>query len=40
MMIDGAEQGGAHNNISLEQLDEFMPPKAIDCLGLVWFILI
>jgi len=39
-MIDGAEQGGAHNYISLEQLDEFMPPKAIDCLGFVWFLLI
>ena len=31
-MIDGAEQGGAHTNIGLEQLDEFMLPKAIDCL--------
>jgi len=31
-VIDGAEQGGAHTNISLEQLDEFMLPKAIDCL--------
>jgi len=31
-VIDGAEQGGAHTNIGLEQLDEFMLPKAIDCL--------
>jgi len=31
-VIDGAEQSGAHTNISLEQLDEFMLPKAIDCL--------
>ncbi|CAL5043600.1 unnamed protein product [Urochloa decumbens] len=31
-VIDGEEQGGAHTNISLEQLDEFMLPKAIDCL--------
>ena len=31
-VIDDAEQGGAHANISLEQLDEFMLPKAIDCL--------
>ncbi|CAL5047004.1 unnamed protein product [Urochloa decumbens] len=31
-VIDGEEQGAAHTNISLEQLDEFMLPKAIDCL--------
>jgi hypothetical protein len=32
-VIDGTEQsGGVHTNISLEQLDEFMLPKAINCL--------
>ncbi|GJM96378.1 hypothetical protein PR202_ga13205 [Eleusine coracana subsp. coracana] len=32
-VIDGEEQrGGVHRNVSLEQLDEFMLPKAIDCL--------
>ncbi|KAJ1265804.1 hypothetical protein BS78_08G101900 [Paspalum vaginatum] len=31
-VVDGAEQSGLHANISLEQLDEFMLPKAIDCL--------
>ncbi|XP_062201806.1 uncharacterized protein LOC133904356 [Phragmites australis] len=31
-VIDGELQSGMHKNISLEQLDEFMLPKAIDCL--------
>ncbi|XP_066358352.1 uncharacterized protein [Miscanthus floridulus] len=32
-VIDGTEQsGGVQTNISLEQLDEFMLPKAINCL--------
>ncbi|RLN28115.1 uncharacterized protein C2845_PM05G15210 [Panicum miliaceum] len=31
-VIDGVEQSGAHTNISLEQLDELVLPKAIDCL--------
>ncbi|KAJ1255614.1 hypothetical protein BS78_K180800 [Paspalum vaginatum] len=31
-VIDGMEQSVVHTNISLEQLDEFMLPKAIDCL--------
>ncbi|GJN23546.1 hypothetical protein PR202_gb11206 [Eleusine coracana subsp. coracana] len=32
-VVDGEEQRGAvHRNVSLEQLDEFMLPKAIDCL--------
>ncbi|CAL5092792.1 unnamed protein product [Urochloa decumbens] len=31
-VIDGVAQSGVHTNISLEQLDEFMLPKAIDCL--------
>ncbi|KAM3384450.1 hypothetical protein ACQJBY_008849 [Aegilops geniculata] len=31
-VIDGEKQSGMHTNISLEQLDEVMLPKAIDCL--------
>ncbi|XP_062208937.1 uncharacterized protein LOC133910619 [Phragmites australis] len=31
-VMNGEEQHGMHTNISLQQLDEIMVPKAIDCL--------
>jgi hypothetical protein len=33
-VIDGEEQHGAHTNLSLQQLDETMLPKALECLYL------
>ncbi|CAN6361277.1 unnamed protein product [Urochloa humidicola] len=32
VVIDSTEQSGACENVSLEEIDEFMLPKAIDCL--------
>ncbi|CAN6329388.1 unnamed protein product [Urochloa humidicola] len=32
VVIDGTEQSGARVNVSLEELDEFMLPMAVDCL--------